>query len=173
MAAPAGVGHNESEQCSPTPRTDHDAMNPAQRLAPTSLAASRRDFLLGSGCGALALSWLLARDGRAASRPRNPLAARPPHRRARARSVIFLFMVGGPSHLDLFDPKPALRKHQGKPLPASFGRPVSQFTKGDTPLLASTRTFRKHGASGLEMSDLLPHLAGCVDDLCYLRSCWG
>jgi hypothetical protein len=86
--------------------------------------------------------------------------------------VIFLFMVGGPSPLDLFDPKPLLRKWQGKPLPARFGMPVSQFTKGDTPLLASTRTFRRHGRSGLEVSDLMPHLAGCVDDIAFLRSCW-
>ncbi|HJT76756.1 MAG TPA: DUF1501 domain-containing protein, partial [Gemmataceae bacterium] len=86
--------------------------------------------------------------------------------------VIFLFMVGGPSHIDLFDPKPALRQYQGQPLPASFGRPVSQFTKGDTPLLASSRTFAKHGQSGLDVSDLMPHLATCVDDICFLRSCW-
>jgi hypothetical protein len=138
-------------------------------------AYSRRDFLFraGGGFGALALSWLLARDGHAAGAPSaNPLAARPPHFLARAESVIFLFMVGGPSHIDLFDPKPELKKWQGKPLPESFGRPVSQFTKGDTPLLASTRTFRKHGRSGLDVSDLMPHLAACVDDVCLLRSCW-
>jgi hypothetical protein len=81
-------------------------------------------------------------------------------------------MVGGPSHIDLFDPKPELRRHHGRPLPASFGKPVSQFTKGDTPLLASTRTFKKHGQSGLEVSDLLPHLAGCIDHIAFLRSCW-
>jgi hypothetical protein len=138
-------------------------------------ARSRRDFLLraGGGFGALALSWLLARDGHAAGpAAANPLAARPPHFPARAKSVIFLFMVGGPSHIDLFDPKPELAKWQGKPLPESFGRPVSQFTKGDTPLLASTRTFRKHGQSGLDVSDLMPHLATCVDDICFLCSCW-
>src|SRR6516162_770393 len=112
---------------------------------------SRRDFLwrAGGGCGGVALSWLLARDGFAA--PANPLAARAAHHEPRAKSVIFLFMVGGPSPLDLFDPKPALARWQGKPLPESFGRPVSQFTKGDTPLLASTRTFRKHGQSGLDV----------------------
>jgi hypothetical protein len=137
---------------------------------------NRRDFLLqaGGGCGALALNWLLARDGFAAPSPKviNPLAAKTPHFAAKAKSVIFLFMVGGPSHIDLFDPKPELTKQQGKPLPASFGRPVSQFTKGDTPLLASTRTFKKHGQSGLEVSDLMPHLATCVDDIAFLKSCW-
>ncbi len=138
-------------------------------------AYSRRDFLrqAGGGCGSLALSWLLARDARGAGKvPVNPLAARKPHHRALAKRVIFLFMVGGPSAVDLFDPKPALAKWHGKPLPTGFGTPVSQFTKGDTPLLASTRVFKKHGQSGLEVSDLMPHLATCVDDVCFLRSCW-
>jgi hypothetical protein len=138
------------------------------------LAWSRRDFLQGTGggCGALALSWLLAKEARSAPGPINPLAARKPHHEPRAKAVIFLFMVGGPSAIDLFDPKPALRTWQGKPLPESFGKPVSQFTKGDTPLLASTRTFRRYGQSGLEMSDLLPHLAERADDMALLRSCW-
>jgi hypothetical protein len=148
----------------------------AFRTAHYSVAQSRREFLFqaGGGFGALALSWLLSRDGYASeSRPSsNPLAAKPPHFEAKAKSVIFMFMVGGPSHIDLFDPKPELQKRHGQPLPKSFGMPVSQFTKGDTPLLASTRQFRKHGQSGLEVSDLLPHLATCVDDIAFLRSCW-
>jgi hypothetical protein len=135
---------------------------------------SRRRFLLesGGGCGALALSWLLARDGLADPPAVNPLAARPPHQPARAQAVIFMFMVGGPSHIDLFDPKPELRRRHGQPLPSSFGMPISQFTRGDTPLLASSRTFRRHGQSGLEISDLLPHVATCADDIALLRSCW-
>lgn len=139
------------------------------------LPLSRRDFLwqASGGCGGLALTWLLAREVQAAGKlPPNPLVAKKPHFAPRAKSVIFLFMVGGPSPIDLFDPKPALVKWQGKPLPESFGMPVSQFTKGDTPLLASTRKFFKAGKSGLDISDLMPHLATCVDDLCYLRSCW-
>ena len=83
-----------------------------------------------------------------------------------------MFMVGGPSAVDLFDPKPELQKRHGQPLPKSFGMPVSQFTKGDTPLLASTRKFKKHGRSGLDVSDLMPHLATCVDDIAFVRSCW-
>lgn len=74
--------------------------------------------------------------------------------------------------MDLFDPKPELNRLNGQPLPPSFGKPVSQFTKGDTPILGSTRKFKKHGNSGLEVSDLLPNLAECVDDICFLRSCW-
>src|SRR5262245_32182381 len=137
-------------------------------------ARSRRDFLFeaGGGLGGLALSWLLARDAAAATKTTNPLAARSGHHEATAKSIIFLFMVGGPSPIDLFDPKPELKKRQGQPLPPSFGKPVSQFTQGDTPLLASTRVFKKHGKSGLEVSDLLPHLASCVDDICFLRACW-
>jgi hypothetical protein len=143
-------------------------------------AHSRREFLFqaGGGFGALALSWLLARDGYAVDAPSalkpaaNPLAVKPPHFPAKAKSVIFMFMVGGPSPIDLFDPKPELLKRQGQPLPESFGKPVSQFTKGDTPLLASTRKFAKHGQSGLEVSDLMPHLATCVDDIAFLRACW-
>src|SRR5262245_56687276 len=136
---------------------------------------SRREFLFeaGGGFGALALSWLLARDAPAAEgAAANPLAARQPHFERRAKAVIFLFMVGGPSQVDLFDPKPELTKCHGQPLPESFGRPVSQFTKGDTPLLASTRKFKKHGQSGLDVSDLLPHLATCVDDIAFIRSNW-
>jgi Protein of unknown function (DUF1501) len=140
----------------------HDRIFPDSKSRPST----RRDFLLrtGGGCGGLALSWLLAHDSASA-------AAKRPHHEARAKSVIFLFMVGGPSAVDLFDPKPALQKWHGKPLPESFGKPVSQFTKGDTPLLASTRTFKKYGRSGLEFSDLLSHIGERADDIALLRSC--
>src|SRR5438445_13692278 len=82
------------------------------------VAQSRRDFLFqaGGGFGALALSWLLARDGYAADKSKaalNPLAAKLPHFEAKAKSVIFMFMVGGPSQVDLFDPKPELQRHHG------------------------------------------------------------
>lgn len=153
---------------------------PPNRFSHLPLAQSRRDFLFqaGGGIGAIALSWLLARDGYAADGPggirtlANPLAAKPPHFPGKATSVIFMFMVGGPSAIDLFDPKPEVARRQGQPLPESFGKPVSQFTKGDTPLLASTRKFQKHGKSGLDVSDLLPNLATCVDDIAFIRSCW-
>jgi hypothetical protein len=136
------------------------------------VAASRRDFLFraGGGLGGIALSWLLSREAAAAST--NPLAARKPHFAPKAKRVIFLFMVGGPSQMDLFDPKPALTKWHGKPLPADSGRPKSQFTTGAETVLASTRKFQKHGKSGQWLSDLLPHLSECVDDICFLKSCW-
>ena len=134
-------------------------------------AASRREFLFrsGGGLGGIALNWLAARG----DEPRgSPLAAKKPHFAAKAKRVIFLFMVGGPSQMDLFDPKPALAKWAGKPLPESTGRPKSQFTTGREVILPSTRKFAKHGQSGIEISDLLPHLAARADDICFLRACW-
>ena len=144
----------------------------------TPYPASRRDFLLnaGGGLGGIALNWLLAHDARANPGPaaaKNPLAAREPHFEPKAKRVIFLFMVGGPSHVDLFDPKPALAKWAGKPLPETTGRPKSQFTSGGETILPSTRKWAKHGKSGIELSDLMPHLAARADDICFLRSCWG
>ncbi|HEY1187863.1 MAG TPA: DUF1501 domain-containing protein [Gemmata sp.] len=139
-------------------------------------AASRREFLFrsGGGLGGIALNWLIHREARAEG-PKpgtNPLAEKKPHFAPKAKRVIFLFMVGGPSQMDLFDPKPGLAKWAGKPLPESTGRPKSQFTSGQEVILPSTRKFRKHGQSGTEVSDLMPHLATCVDDICFLRSCW-
>ena len=150
-------------------------MYASSTLSNQSNARSRREFLsqAGGGLGAIALSWLTQRDAVAAEpRSTNPLAAKPAQFSGKAKSVIFMFMVGGPSPLDLFDPKPELAKWRGKPLPESIGRPMSQFTKGNEAILPSTRLFRRHGESGMWFSDLLPHLASCADDLCYLRSCW-
>ena len=91
----------------------------------------------------------------------------------RARSVIFLFMAGGPSHIDTFDPKPLLTQLDGKPRPQSFGDAKYQFVEPDAKLLGSRRTFRRYGQSGIEVSDLFPHVGRCVDDLAILRSCYG
>ena len=143
-------------------------------------AGDRREFLFRSGgeLGAIALNWLLQQEARGADAPRspgstkNPLAAKPPHFPAKSKRVIFLFMVGGPSQMDLFDPKPELAKWAGKPLPESTGRPKSQFTSGSEVILPSTRKWARHGRSGIEVSDLLPNLARCADDICFLRSCW-
>src|SRR4051794_17333799 len=135
---------------------------------------SRRDFLAraGGGLGLLALADLLQRDGHAAGNtggrapgsPPNPLAAREPHFPATAKSVIWVFLDGGPSHIDLFDPKPQLTKLNGKPLPDSFERPVTAMGKtAFTPLLASKRAFKQHGESGLWVSDWYPEIATCAD----------
>jgi hypothetical protein len=152
--------------------------HPSHVARPTS----RREFLsrAGAGFGGLALAALLARDGAAGEphtpgdhhAPADPLAPRPPHRKAKARSVIFCFMDGGPSHIDLFDPKPELKKLAGKPLPASFPRPMTAMgATAHTPLLASQRKFKQHGQSGLWVSDWYPEIASCADDLVVLRSC--
>src|SRR5690349_5344019 len=112
---------------------------------------SRRDFLVraGGGFGGLALLALLEQDARAAGNVANPVAAKAPHFRPRAKSVIWCFMDGGPSHIDLFDPKPELAKLDGKPLPNTFERPVTAMGRtAYTPLLASKRNFRQHGQSG-------------------------
>ena len=133
---------------------------------------NRRNILRAAahGFGAIALEQLLQRDLGAANLRINPLSAKPPHFGGKAKSVIFLFMVGAPSHIDTFDPKPALKKWEGQPLPPSYGKVISQFTSGDTPLLASPWQFQRHGKSGLPVSSLYPHLARRVDDLCFVRS---
>src|SRR5262249_34727421 len=126
------------------------------------LFTSRREFLFkaGQGFGALALGAMLAKDGllpaaAADEAPGNPLAPRPSHHPARARSVIFLFMEGGPSHLDTFDPKPELTRRHGERLPASFGTVITPMGTGGNSLMASRRTFRQYGKSGIPVSDWL------------------
>src|SRR5215468_4602490 len=131
----------------------------------------RRDVLRGAaqGFGALALQALLQRDGY--SKPReNVLAAKSSHFPGKAKSVIFLFMVGAPSQIDTFDPKPGLKKYEGQKLPESFGKVQSQFTDGSTPILASPWTFQQYGQSGAWVSTLFPHLSQCVDDICFVRN---
>jgi len=128
----------------------------------------RREFLLRatSGLGGIPLAAMFAQ-----AEAKNPLAARKPHFEPKAKRVIFLFMVGGASQMDLFDRKPTLEKLAGQPLPANTGRPKSQFTSGGEVILPSSRKWKKHGQSGLELSDLLPQLATQADELCLLRSC--
>src|SRR5574341_434527 len=142
-------------------------------------AATRRDFLFqaGNGFGALALSTLLARDAAASEKDNarklfNPLAPKQPHFAPKAKAVIFLFMVGGPSQMETFDPKPTLDRLHGQQMPASFGEVKSQFVKPGTPLLGSAWKFKKYGQSGIEVSDLFPHTATCIDDIAVIRSCY-
>jgi uncharacterized protein (DUF1501 family) len=126
---------------------------------------SRRDFLARSshGFGAMALWNLLARDG---------LAAAPqPHFLPRAKNVIFMFMVGGQSHIDLFDPKPKMTALHGQPIPESLVQAKKSATGGvlET-VMASPRKFQSYGQSGMEFSELLPHTATMADEICMIRS---
>ena len=140
---------------------------------------SRREVLsrIGGGVGALGLAsvfadagYLSATQPAVAPAPVNPLAPKPPHFPARAKRLIFLFMNGGPSHVDTFDPKPALRARHGQPLPESFHSRDGR--RNTAPLMGSPFTFHKHGQSGIEVSELYPHVGGCIDDICVLRSMW-
>jgi hypothetical protein len=137
----------------------------------------RRNFLLqaSGGLGALALSSILADHAFATSpddKAPDPLAPKKPHHAAKAKSVIFLFMEGGPSHLDTFDPKPKLLELAGKPMPESFGRPITAMGTASNNIIPSQRTFKNYGQSGIPVSDWLPHTAEHVDKLAIIRSCW-
>jgi hypothetical protein len=131
---------------------------------------SRRQALrtFANGFGYLGLAGLLSRDVLAQeAEAAHPLAARPPHHAPRAKRIIFLFMSGGPSHVDLFDPKPRLAEETGKPLP--FEQPKLVRTRTGN-LLKSPFGFKRCGKSGIEVSELFPNLGSCIDDLCVIRS---
>jgi hypothetical protein len=132
---------------------------------------TRRRFFRDSFCGfgSLALASLCHEERLRA----DPLAPKPPHIHAPAKSVIFLFMAGGPSHLETFDPKPLLNRLHGQPRPAEFGEAKYQFVNKDARILGTQRHFTKHGRSGIDVSDLFPHTARWVDDIAVVRSCHG
>ena len=115
---------------------------------------------------------MLEQEALAGSGGGNPLEPRPAHFAAKAQRIIYLFMHGGPSHLETFDPKPDLQRLAGEPLPASFGAVMTRRKVAQNPLLATKRAFRKCGQSGIEISDFFPHLSECADDLAVIRSCW-
>lgn len=133
---------------------------------------SRRALLKRSsvGFGSLALASMLANPISASAATSDPLAAKQPHFPARAKRIIFLLMSGGPSQVDTFDPKPLLTRDDGKPLP--FAKPRVQFNTTSN-LLKSPWRFRQYGESGLPVSELFPHLAQRVDDLCMIHSIHG
>jgi hypothetical protein len=135
---------------------------------------SRRDFLLrsGAGFGGVALSYLLSGHPLFAKQGSSDWGSPAPHFPPKAKNVIFLFMEGGPSHLDTFDPKPLLNELAGKPIPASFGKVITAMGEFNSPILGSKRAWKQHGQGGLWVSDWLPHLATCADDLAVIRSCW-
>lgn len=139
----------------------------------------RRSFLMNSGTGlcSIALAAMLAKDQAVArvfadDAVSDPLAPKEPHIKPRAKSVIWLFLEGGPSHLDTFDPKPVLQTLAGKPMPESFGRPITAMGTASNTLMPTKRTFKNYGQSGIPVSDWLPNIAEHVDDLAILRSVW-
>ncbi|MBX3443056.1 MAG: DUF1501 domain-containing protein [Planctomyces sp.] len=141
--------------------------------APSPFAATRREALLrgGGGFGAIVLSALL-RDAPLRADAAAPPLHTPRQLPALAKRVIFLFMEGGPSHLDSFDPKPELNRLAGQPLPPGYKRVITAMGEIESPLLASKRRWRQHGESGLWVSDWLPWTAARADDLAVIRSCW-
>src|SRR3954463_13454190 len=130
---------------------------------------SRRDFLMRScsGLSALAVSSLLQ-----GADLKDPLAPKTPDHAPTAKSVIWLFMEGGPSHIDLFDPKPELEKLAGQPLPASYGKVITAMGTASNTIMPSTRKWKQYGESGMWVSDLYPTVAEHVDELAMIRSCW-
>src|SRR5262245_2376776 len=139
----------------------------------------RRRFLLQSSAGlcSIALSSMLAEDGLASvfdnqTEVLDSLAPKKPHHTPRAKSVIWLFLEGGPSHLDTLDPKPTLEELAGKPMPESFGRPITAMGTASNTIMPSKRMFKPYGKSGIPVSDWLPHIANHVDDMAIIRSCW-
>ena len=135
---------------------------------------TRRHFFnrCGLGVGSLALQQMLAGDSQASVKidPANPMASRRPHHTAKAKRVIYLFMAGGPSQLDLFDHKPLLEKYSGQKPPESLmsGKRFA-FLKGNETLLASPRKFGTYGQCGMTLSDLFPHHRKIVDDVCWMK----
>ena len=144
--------------------------SPLQSFATNLL--TRREMLTrcGLGFGSLGLMNLLASDGSLSATQNGvnltPLALRQPHFPAKAKRVIHLFMNGGPSHVDTFDPKPALARYAGQALPRENLR-TERRTGAAFP---SPFTFSRHGKSGIEVSELFPHTASCIDDICVIRS---
>ena len=137
-------------------------------LTEFSAIQSRRNFLSTTGCGVgmMALAHLLARDGYGA----DAMAVRKPHFPPKAQNIIFLFMSGAPSQLDLFEPKPELTKHQGQPIPQFMRDSLVDTFKQNARLLASPRQYTQHGESGIPFSDLLTHTGTCADDICMVHS---
>ena len=128
----------------------------------------RRDFVyrFGKGLGSLALTSLLFNDGRlaAAARAENPLLPKKPHFTPKAKSCIFMFMQGAPSQMDTFDPKPKLNELHGKPILRKYGSLEKRMYVG------SPFKFKRHGQSGVEMSDMFNELGTCADDIAVVRA---
>jgi uncharacterized protein (DUF1501 family) len=149
-------------------------------MNPPSWQPARRQFLTQClhGAGTAALAALLETDGllapsqAAVTVAREPLAARPPHFAPRAKRCIYIYLEGGPSQMDLFDPKPKLNELDGQPVPDSLVKNVQfAFLQKETArLMGTSRKFNKHGQCGMDFSELLPHLSRCADDIALIRS---
>jgi hypothetical protein len=148
------------------------------RMTLGSPAIARRHFFgdCGIGVGKMALGMLLddvlgGAAKAAGAVPENPLAPKQPHFAPKAKRVIHLFMAGAPSQLDLFDYKPELARHEGKPLPPSviMGQRYA-FIRPDAAVLGPRFKFARYGQCGASLSEMLPHLAGVVDDICIIKS---
>ncbi len=151
-------------------------MNSSQPFSDLLLNMTRRELFKRSGValGAAALEWLLAGSAGAAETepgPMNPLAPKPPHFPARAKAVIYMHMVGAPSQIDLFEHKPALEKYDGKPCPEEFimGKRFA-FLRGHPNIAASRYSFKRHGQSGAEVSELLPRMASVADEFAVVKT---
>ena len=160
-------------------------MNPRPEMSPEEIVnLTRRDFLASTGMGTLALASLLAKDGfnaqaattagtAPASASADPLAPKSPHLQPKAKNCILIYFEGAPSQLDLFDPKPKLIEMDGQKLPDSLLEKVRfAFIKKETVRLmgAKKRTWKKYGQSGMDLSDFLPNLGSCADDIAFIRS---
>ena len=137
------------------------------------LPSSRREFLRRAGCGfgAVALAALMREPVLAAPVSASPVLPQLPNKAGKAKNVIFLFMEGGPSHLDTFEYKPLLNKLAGQKLPPSFKEPILAMGESNAPLLESKRTWKQHGQSGLWISDWFENVAQHADDLAVIHSC--
>ncbi|MCL6502428.1 MAG: DUF1501 domain-containing protein [Pirellulales bacterium] len=157
------------------PEQRESTITGTRRLTPCG--RTRREFIWDAGGGFVgtALAWLLGHDGffgnAVHAAPLNPLAPKQPHFAPRARSCIFLFMYGGPSQVDLFDPKPELARRTGEPMPNLDADPLFKVRNPGN-LMGAKHAFLRCGQSGLEISDLYPMLGRCADDMAIIRSCY-
>jgi len=150
------------DQSRPTPQAPH-------RITPLT----RREMLLqgGAGFGALGLAYLLGLDQASSAPPEGPEFGGDYRVPAKAKNVIFLFMEGGPSQIDTFDPKPEVNRLAGQKLPPSIERVITPMGESDSPLLESRRKWKRYGQCGMWVSDWLPQIAECADDITVIRSC--
>lgn len=145
----------------------NDCSRKKRSSAVRGLYATRRQMLLQAGAGFGMLAWLGLSTNQANGSTATPRGF------GKAKRAIFLFMEGGPSQIDLFDPKPTLTRLHGQPLPGSFKPVITPMGEYNAPLMASKRRWRQHGECGTWVSDWLPHTASMVDQIAVVRSCWG